>query len=131
MALMQAIISLTIPGTYRNAQQDPFLLHLEEVLNKAGIEAGFVDTVSGWGCLDQNWLEFTCEVDTSWGWCDIVPLKNLILDPSEDLEFPRRHWWVVGVDKRSWNDELQRLLHFGQVLMMVHYKKGEDVVPHH
>jgi len=65
-----------------------------------------VDTVLGWGNLNQDWLEVETEVEPSWGWCKPLCLHQL--------------QWV----------KLYELLEEGKVLMMVFFRKnGEKLIP--
>jgi hypothetical protein len=54
---------------------DPKIKHLCDMLKLMDINYQKVDTVAGWGCLDQDWIEFEREVETSYGWCSIKGLE--------------------------------------------------------
>lgn len=113
MKIENALIALTVPGTVESAKKNALLLEIQKTLREQGISAEFVDTVAGWGCLNQSWLEFRADIETSWGWCVILPLVGLQPDEGDSSNY------------------LQELLHSGKVLMMVHYEnKNGELEPH-
>lgn len=103
---MNCLVDFSIPGT-KDPRDDLWMLALISLLKEKGIEGQFVDTVMGWGCLNQDWYETTMEMDTSWGWC--LP--------------------------KCFNDEenkfLLDLLDSGRILMQVSYKTEDGFIPHH
>jgi hypothetical protein len=110
--IKNALIYLTVPGTIDKPRNNFFLRSLRERLQAEGIEAKFVDTIPGWGCLNQDWLQFRTTIETSWGWCHLSDLAEM---GSEF--FPR--------DEENWADKVQDLLHAGKLVMQVYYENGE------
>jgi len=111
----RASISVSVPGTFQSAKKSQLLEVLQEDLEKAGIESHFVDTIPGWGNLNQDWLEFECDIETSWGWCKILPL-SMVKDQYYD---------------NLWEDFYFDLFHHGNLLMMVHYiSEDGEYIPH-
>lgn len=101
--ITQALLNLSTPGFYH----DGFMKKLASVFEKHGIETKKVDTVLGWGNLNQHWLELTCEIETSWDWC-----KPTVLNDEE------------------WN-WFHSALSCGMYIMMVYYKdKDGNLHPH-
>lgn len=90
-----ATIQLTTPGKWNVPLMDEMKQMFPKHLR--------CDTIMGWGCLDQDWLEITTDIDTSWGWCK-----------------------PLSITDDQWN-RLYQLLESGQMLMMVHYGGH----PHH
>ena len=88
---------VTIPGTCHNIHDDCFLRVLKQELKEHDIESQFVDTCMGWGSLNQDWLEFNCEVETSYGWPTFVPFDS------------------------ATNDHYRQLFHYGKLLLMLSY----------
>ena len=91
------LVQITIPGTINSAKDDVFIQTFKKELAKCGITGVFVDTIINWGCLNQDWLEFGCDVESSYGWCQLS-----IPDLPEKL-----------------NKEFQERLHAGLILMQV------------
>lgn len=112
------LVSLTIPGTRKEHRNHPFLIELTQKLEELGISSHSVDTIPGWGNLNQDWLEFNCEVYTSWGWCVLVPLIG--------IPYPGASW--------DWATEFHKQLHDGSILMHLSYiretETGKDYIPH-
>jgi len=69
MKYIKYIVDVSIPGTFSSPQENEHIKKLQKDLAYIGIKAKFVDSVLGWGCLNQDWLEFESEIDISWGWC--------------------------------------------------------------
>lgn len=63
-----ALINITIPGTEILLAESFLIKNVKELLLKNNIQSSVVDTVSGWGCLNQDWLEFVTEINTSYDW---------------------------------------------------------------
>jgi len=111
----KAFIYVTIPGSVVSAKRNWLLETLQKDLKRAGIESQFVDTVGGWGNLNQDWLEFKCDIETSWGWCEILPLSSLKDESYDNL----------------WKDFYFDLFHHGNLLMMVYYVSDDgELIPH-
>jgi hypothetical protein len=106
--LIQCLVDITIPGTIEKATENTLLLHLKSDLESKGIKCNFIDTVAGWGCLDQDWLEFECLVDTSWEWCRL------------------------SVFDQDTMEKYRGLMHAGKLIMMVHHRdENGKLIPHH
>jgi len=95
---MLALIQLSMAGVWNRGLMDEIVGWFRE----CGIEVRKVDTVAGWWNLNQDWYELECEVETAW---DHVRPKCL----RDDL-------W----------EELFNHLHFGNVIMQVHYVSEKD-----
>ena len=109
MSLMPAFIHLSTPGNDRE-EAVPLALEFwkrifQDRVGPDNVEV--VDTVAGWGCLNQEWVAVDWEVETSWGWC-----RPTCLDPEE---------W----------DVLFESLRRGHLIMMVHYQtESGELEPH-
>lgn len=107
-----ALIDISVPGNWNVPLTSmPPVRWLIGVLYKYGISHNVVDTVSAWGNLDQDWLEFRCEIETSWSWCVLLPLN----EQERDLCY--------------------KLLAEGKLIMQVHYIEENNVgetnyIPH-
>lgn len=88
---------VTVPGTYCDIHDHPLIRVLKQELKGCDIESQIVDACMGWGCLDQDWLEFNCEVDTSYGWPRFIPFDSEL------------------------NEHYQKLFHYGKLLLMLSY----------
>lgn len=105
---MEALINISTPGTFSDLKQNPIILELISILDKHSIKHRFVDTVVGWGNLNQDWLEFVCDIETSWSWCKLTSLTD-----------------------EEWKTLYDRLTS-GLIIMMIHYKtKDGEYIPHH
>lgn len=100
MSRIPALVHLSVPGTETTAATyrtldfwaGVFASHVGED------RVSEVDSVAGWGCLNQDWIAVDCEVETSWGWC-----RPTCLDEAE---------W----------DTLRGALHRGDLIMTVDYR---------
>ncbi len=106
--MVMSLVSLTCPGTKTPLRDNASIKRVVGLLDTHHLQYQFVDNVAGWGCLNQDWLEFTCEIETSWGWC-----KPQFLTEAE------------------WTEIWFPLLQEGKVLMQVYYKVGDELVAHH
>lgn len=107
--MANSLVSMSCPGTKIPLRENKALEPVLRLLKEHGIAHEFVDSMLGWGCLNQDWVEFTCEMEMSWGWCK--------------PEF---------LTEQEWVEVLYPLLVNGQVLMQVYYKKGDgELVAHH
>jgi hypothetical protein len=111
--LTKCLILLGIPGTKKEIKDDVYIKLIVERLTSLGIKFTFCDTVAGWGCLNQDWLEFECAVKTSWDWCrlDIFPIPE-------------------------WEKDWYPVFESGQLLMQVLYvtnneEPGKKYIHHH
>ncbi len=104
---VQSLLAFSVPGTSVSLRDNPLIKALIVLLDERGIEHQFVDNVAGWGCLNQDWLEFTAEVETSWGWC-----------------------YPTFIPQNEWETTWFPALHEGRLLMQVYYKKDGELVPH-
>ena len=104
--LTSCLMNITIPGTQSSPRDDNNIKQLMSILDKHGIEHNFFDTIPGWGCLNQDWLEFKCEADTSFDWCTIVAFSEI---------------------EKEW---LTTMLHTGKLLMHVRYIGEKEYIPH-
>lgn len=119
--LIKCLVSVTIPGTIIEASQHPTLNAFISALKEKNIEGGFVDTIAGWGNLNQNWFEFEVDVETDF---DFVKLEC----------FSHDEWY--GIDDLSFMVGWRKYFETGQLLMMIHYigidGNGEKkYIPHH
>jgi len=109
MSQVSAVVHISTPGC-DTSEATPLALEFwkrvfREKVGEDKIEE--VDTVAGWGCLNQYWLAVECEVETSWGWC-----RPVCLDADE---------W----------DVLFGALARGHLIMMVHYRtESGELEPH-
>lgn len=94
---MNCLLQVTTPGTAKYPPDHPLMQSFVSALKGKGIDGMWVDTVSAWGCLNQDWFEFYAEVKISFGWCYIVAFS---VDE-----------WNVWFDK----------FHNGELLMQLHY----------
>lgn len=105
---VRCLIDITQPG--RSREHIPWLTSM---LARYGISFKEVDTVMGYGNLNQDWIEFECEVETSWGWCK-----------------------PTFLDLRDWGALVDALEH-GRLIMMAYYVTQDDphgerkFIPHH
>lgn len=99
MAIMQATLQFTTPGELDDSRLT--------LIREAFPDFLKVDTVAGWGNLDQDWYELSTEVNTSWGWCRPTLLTE-------------KQWESLLADLTA-----------GRILMMVHYEVKGEIVPHH
>lgn len=119
MDTVKALVYISIPGKWTE-EDEGILLHLTDhpiilwiisVLEKNRIPYQSVDTIAGWGNLNQDWLEFRTEVETSFGWC-----RPTIFSPKENRLF-------------------LNLLNRGEILFQLSYiqeKNGEEsFIEHH
>lgn len=109
--LVECSILVSVPGQYvpdpsedwnwRSHQlvNNPLIKRLTDKLDEIGRSWKSVDTASGWGNLNQDWIEFHAWVETSWGWCMLA----------EGL-----------------GDYLTPLLREGKLIMMVYYIKRDE-----
>ena len=122
MSIVNALLSFTTPGTFgviedsshqriirMSKKDDPILKWIEMILPRGH----YCDTKAAWGCLNQDWYEVECEIDTSFGWCEPTKLSK---------------------DEK---EALYQLLDTGRLLMMVYYIRLNDdgtvkeYEPHH
>lgn len=108
-----ALIAISIPGKFDDDDDmsmhftdHPLLAWLTSLLTKYNIEWQKVDTNLGWGNLNQDWIEFTTEIDTSWSWCKL----NILTEKESKILFA--------------------LLQRGELLMTVHYREKGELRPH-
>lgn len=115
MAKILSLVSISVPGGTTaegvGIEDNPHIKRLVQSLDRAGIEYKEVDSFPGWGNLNQDWIEFSCEITTAWSWC-----KPTFLWESE---------WKA----------LFAALATGQLIMMVQYKIHKEdgtyqYVPH-
>ena len=82
-----------------------------EIMKANNIAYQRVDSVVSWGNMNQDWIEFECELETSWGWPRLLFMSE---DRAED--FFRR-------------------LQNGKLILMMSYIEEKDgkkeYVPHH
>lgn len=104
--VQECIVTVTIPGTIIDAEDDVLLKSFIDALKAKGIEGRFVDSILGWGCLNQNWFEFTTNVDTDMDWCNLV-------------SFTPKEW-------EYWRSMFET----GKLLMIIYYKNGDEFEPH-
>ena len=121
MSKVNALVQISVPGFTRRwvdkdfldyntcLEDDPAIKWLLTLVTKAGLEWNKCDTIAGWGCLNQDWIEFTCDIETSWSWC-----KPCFI--------------VDGSDAEKYFFEL---LDHGKLIMMVHYVEDGKYIPHH
>lgn len=64
-----ALIDISIPG--RSLRHSKEIEDLVGYLEECRIPWRAVDSVLGWGNLNQDWIEFEAEIETSWGWCEV------------------------------------------------------------
>lgn len=111
---IKCLINITVPGygedTWKTFKKLPEIKLVTDQLDKLGISCQSVDNVAGWGCLNQDWIEFEAFVYTSWGWCKIDQFEN-------------------------WDKVFYPLLVSGKLLMYLSYiketKEGKEYIPHH
>lgn len=106
--MVMCLVSVSCPGTKTPLRKNPTLEPIVRILNAHAIAYQFADTMAGWGCLNQDWLEFTCVVETSWGWC-----KPKFLSEKE------------------WTEIWLPLLEEGKLLMQIHYRINGKLIAHH
>jgi hypothetical protein len=114
MSKKLALVSVSVPGDIpedSRLTEQPAIAWLESVLEKNNIKSHVVDTVMGWGNLNQDWLEFRAEIETSWSWCELCCLS------AEESETFRSY------------------LSDGKLLMRIYYIKNEEgketFIPHY
>jgi len=121
MSKVKALVSVSVPGfTRRWVEKDSqdynaflegnlAIKWLIELLDRNEIKWNKCDTIAGWGCLNQNWIEFICDIETDWSWCK----PCFIIEGS-------------AVEKYFYE-----LFDHGKLIMMVHYIDGDKYIPHH
>jgi hypothetical protein len=77
MSFTKCLICISAPGTSAKLESNPYIGKLIRQLDKKRIKWQKVDSMMGWGCLNQDWIEFTAPVLTSYGWCEIKGLEYL------------------------------------------------------
>jgi len=103
----KALVGVSAPGNMIPLRDHNLCNLLIKCLKEKGITGTFVDTFLGWGCLDQDWFEFSCEIDTDWGWCRLLPFND------SEWEF----WHSLFVS--------------GALIMQIHYEENDKLIPHH
>lgn len=98
----KALLSFSTPGKWNKDLMET----LKKAFAECGVEGKKVDTVLGWGNLDQDWFEVKTDIETNWGWCRPTVLPDLV-----------------------WN-WLYNKLKDGELLMMVHYITEDGFAPH-
>lgn len=116
MAQKKALVAVTVPGflgqdEWRLDFEDhPVMFWMKFLLKKHKIEHHRCDNMPGWWNLNQDWIEFVCDVETDWSW-----VKPLFLRDDE------------------WN-KMFVLLTRGDLIMQVRYKVEEngktEYIPH-
>lgn len=114
MAKRKCLVQVSVPGERSDnmcLDKYPEVQGLISALKKNNIEYVRCDSIMGWGNLNQDWIEFKCELETSWSWP-----RLLFMDDSEAEEFFQK-------------------LHHGRLLMMLSYIEEKDgkteYVPYH
>lgn len=107
----RCLVLLSVPGTGARAARNIMWHKWEEALKFTETSYRKCDTAMGWGCLNQDWIEFEDDCITSWDW--VKPLS------------------LIGY----W-DGLYQDLEDGKIIMLIYYKVpneggGFDYVPHH
>lgn len=109
---MKCFICVSIPGDCERLHDNGLIKQLIKDLEDVGIKPTIADTLDGWGCLDQDWLEFECDIDTSYSWVKLLPfvgMEDKYIREGKDL-----------------NDYYWELFHFGKLLMMVWYIEKDE-----
>jgi len=102
------LVSVSCPGTKTPLRNNTTLKPIVRILDAHEIAYQFVDTMAGWGCLNQDWLEFTCVVERSWSWCK----PNFLSD-------------------KEWTEIWHPMLEEGKLLMQIHYRSNGNLIAHH
>lgn len=106
--MTNCLLCISCAGTKTPLREHPQAALFMKALEGKGVEFKVVDTVAGWGCLNQDWIEFRCEVETSWSWC-------------RPTIFSEAEW-------EFWFEQF----HSGVLLMHVEYETADGkLVPHH
>ena len=115
MSIKMALLSFSEPGTkplqhgnipssgIKGANEMGYVALIEQMFKAHGITGAWCDTMTGWGSLNQSWMEVTCFIDTNWNWC----MPTCFSEAEKDRLF-------------AW-------LHEGRVLMQVYYVNPEYV----
>lgn len=100
---MEALVQISVPGTVYEIRNHSIIERFQSLLDANNIKHNIVDTVPGWGCLNQEWVEFETEIDSSWGWAEFNKMPN------------------DGKDGFS-AEYIKKLLHEGKLIMMLMVK---------
>lgn len=104
---MKCLILISIPGNIGLLSKNKLILKLKKQLLDNNIQSQIVDTVIGWGNLTQEWLEFECDMDISYGWVEF-----------SIFDLPTRNYY-------------NRLFQLGKLIMMIFYIENDGrLIPH-
>jgi len=62
------LVSISCPNM-KKSKPSPSIKMVMKDLESHDINYSYVDTIQGWGNLNQDWLEFKRQMDLSWSWC--------------------------------------------------------------
>jgi len=103
----KCLVSITVPGTVFDVENHPLIDKLKNDLDKVGIEYNLVDTVLGWSCPNQNWLEFKCDMGIS------------------------RNFPAFFCFHKQLSTIYCELLHHGLIIMILHRINEGKLIPNH
>jgi hypothetical protein len=115
----KCLVYVSVPGTFSNIHENGLITELINNLKSVGVSSTIVDSATGWGCPNQDWLEFECDLLLSFAWPDIVPFVGFHSSRFEACE---------AVDLNSY---YKTLFHHGHLLMMVHYRLEDGTLQPH
>lgn len=75
MPQIRSLVSVSVPGSLGPSEwliplrDHPVISWVISLLDRNKITYQQCDTIQTWGNCDQDWIEFTCDVETSWSWC--------------------------------------------------------------
>jgi len=94
-------ISISIPGTAESIHDNQFINQLKLDLNVVGINCQIAHSIPECGCLNKEWLQFTCDVEMFYGWPSFIAFNGKMRG------------------EKSLNQYYEDLLHYGKLIIQM------------